>query len=45
MKERRRLRVLQTGEGLAFRDDGRGGAEGAGPLGFLYAGADHRNAR
>ncbi len=32
MKERRRLRVPQIGEGLAFRDGGPGGAEGAGPL-------------
>ena len=45
MKERRRLGVAKVGEGLAFRDGGPGGAESAGPFGFLHAGADDGNAR
>ncbi len=45
MKERRRLRISKIGQGLAFLDDGPGGAEGAGPLGLLDAGANDRNAR
>ncbi len=32
MQERRRLGVAKVGEGLAFRDGGSGGAEGAGPF-------------
>ncbi len=44
MQERRRLGVTKVGEGLAFRDGGPGGAEGAGPLGYLHAGADDWNA-